>query len=968
MKKSIDYSGLFYHNKHPSWIYDLKNFQIVEVNQSALDLFGYSREEFLTLTLNNLTPEKEFPAFLKATAAVDKTEGNFHFGVFTHQKKNGELLLLEVDGYKLKFDDLDSVLLTCQDLTQHEKQLGLLKEKSKQLEAISCLGKIGYWRLELDGNTLSWTDEVFKIWGRNKSDFELNFENFEETIHPEDLEAFRAALNAAFAGKEALDFEHRINLPDGSIHWVRQKGGLLKNNEGKPYAFECAVQDITHKKETESRLLEITAELQESEKRFRVVQEMSPDGFTILKPVRNKKGAIVDFEWIYENKAIAKINHTDPDEVIGKRLLEMFPSHHDSDVFKAYIAVADIGKTKILEDVYVGEIVSIKTWLRLVIVSIGNDEIAILSEDITVRKMAEDSLQKSEANFRSIFEIASLGIAQVDPSNGRIILINSFYESITGYNAEELRNMSFLELTHPEDRGKDWEIFSKAARGEAEYRNEKRYIKKDGTIIWVRIHLAFIRDENGKPIKTVAICEDITERKEAEFRLRDLADNLPGVVFQYLLFPDGTDALRSVSKGAYQIWGYSPEEVERDINLVWNQTKSGGEFERVKKDVMDAVKTKSKWLSRYKSILPNGDVRIFLGMGSPNFLADGTVLFNSFVLDITQQAKNEELLSEATQMARIGSWEVNFANNKILWSDMTHELHETDPCTFIPDLENTLAFYREDFRDMVRYCVQECQKTGKPFDFEAVIVTAKNNERWVRAIGRAEMIGGHCRRIIGSFQDINAYKAIEIELAQSIRMLQDYQYAVDQSASFTITDAEGVIVEVNDNFCELSQYSREELIGTTHRYINSNYHSDEFFDAIWKTIKSGKIWRGEVRNQKKDGSYFWVDTTIVPFFDENNHPFKFLALRIDITAKKMAEAQIKEAYEKLKNIAWTQSHIVRAPLARILGIVNLIETQKDSLDDLMYWLNQLKTSSDEMDEIVRKIIEDAQFIQHNKPK
>jgi PAS domain S-box-containing protein len=93
LKNSPDYSGLFYHNKHPSWIYDLKSFQILEVNQSALDLYGYSREEFLTLTLNNLTPEKEIPAFLNAHAAVDKTEGNIHFGVFTHQKKNGELLL-----------------------------------------------------------------------------------------------------------------------------------------------------------------------------------------------------------------------------------------------------------------------------------------------------------------------------------------------------------------------------------------------------------------------------------------------------------------------------------------------------------------------------------------------------------------------------------------------------------------------------------------------------------------------------------------------------------------------------------------------------------------------------------------------------------------------------------------------------------------------------------------------------------
>ncbi|EMS33924.1 hypothetical protein C943_04243 [Mariniradius saccharolyticus AK6] len=965
MRKSPDYSSLFYHNKHPSWIYDLKSFQILEVNQSALDLYGFSKDEFLLLSQKDLMPENEIPAFLEAHGIAVNTDGSNYFGEFTFQKKSGEQLRLAVDGYKLRFDDLDCVLVTCQDVTQHEKQLGLLQEKSKQLEAISSLGKIGYWRLKLDSNVLFCTEEVFKILGRNKQDFELNFNDFEQSIHPEDLEAFQKAKSAAFAGKETLDFAHRIILPDGRIKWVRQKGSLLKDKTGSPYAFECAIQDITRKKETEFRLLEITAELQKSEKRFRLVQEMSPDGFTILKPVRDKEGIIVDFEWIYENEAIAKINNTDRDQIIGMRLLEVFPSHRDSEVFEAYVDVANTGNTTVLEDVYVGEIVSMQTWLRLVIVSIGNDEIAILSEDITDRKMAEDSLQKSEANFRSIFEIASLGIAQVDPTNGRIILINSFYETITGYTAEELGNMIFLELTHPEDRGKDWEIFSKAARGEAEYRNEKRYIKKDGTIIWVRLHIAFIRDKNGKPNKTVAICEDITERKMAEFRLKDLADNLPGVVFQYLLFPDGTDALRSVSKGAYRLWGYSPEEVERDINLVWNQTKAGGDDERVKKDIVKAISAKSQWMSRYRSIMPNGDLRRFLGIGSPNFLADGTILFNSFVLDITNETKNEELLSEATQLARIGSWEVNFVNNKILWSDMTHKLHETDPSTFVPDLGTSIEFYREDFRDMVRQSVQECLEKGKNFDFEAVIVTAKNNERWVRAIGRADMISGQCKRILGSFQDIHAYKTIEIELAQSLKMLQDYQYAVDQSAIFTITDTHGVIIDVNDKFSELSQYSREELIGSTHRMINSQYHSKEFFKDFWQTIKSGKIWRGEVRNKKKDGTFYWVDTTIVPFLDENGSPIKFLALRIDITAKKLAEEKIKEAYEKLKSIAWTQSHLVRAPLARISGIINLIETQKDSLDDLMYWLDQLKISSEEMDEIIKTIIKDAQYIKDN---
>lgn len=263
------------------------------------------------------------------------------------------------------------------------------------------------------------------------------------------------------------------------------------------------------------RLIRAEKALHKSEERFMVAQEMSPDGFTILHPVRNDKDEIVDFTWIYENQAIARINGTDPQKVKGKRVLELFPDHRGTSVFETYMHVANTGRSRILEEIYVGEIISRPTWLRLVIVSMGED-IAILSQDITERKLAEEALHESVTRFRTIFEIASLGIAQVDPANGKIILVNAYYETITGYSIDELINMTFLELTHPDDRDKDWEIFNKTARGEIEYRNEKRYIKKDGTIVWVRIHLAFIRDENFNPIRTVAICEDITERKQAE--------------------------------------------------------------------------------------------------------------------------------------------------------------------------------------------------------------------------------------------------------------------------------------------------------------------------------------------------------------------------------------------------------------------------------------------------------------------
>lgn len=166
---------------------------------------------------------------------------------------------------------------------------------------------------------------------------------------------------------------------------------------------------------------------------------------------------------------------------------------------------------------------------------------------------------------------------------------------------------------------------------------------------------------------------------------------------------------------------------------------------------------------------------------------------------------------------------------------------------------------------------------------------------------------------------------------ESIQELQNIKRALDRSAIVAITDMRGLITSVNDKFCEISGYAREELIGKTHKIVNSGHHPPEFFEDLWQTIASGNVWEGEIKNRRKTGQEYWVHTTIVPCLGDHGKPESYISIRFEITARKDAEIKtfeyarkLEQSNRDLENFASLAAHDLQEPLRKIQAFADRI--------------------------------------------
>ncbi len=412
--------------------------------------------------------------------------------------------------------DLSELENSTELLQQLRRQQEMLRESEEQLALAASGTRIGIFDRNLITGEIKATEQNVRLIALRTTTTtttttttlsqEYHYRDWAQRVHPEDLAQVETEMKRCMDKHAPFEAEYRVVWPDGTTHWIAERGVFQDDGQGTPSRHLGILMDITARKQAEEAL-------RESEERFRVAQELSPDGFSILRPVRDSEGRIVDFTFVYENAAIARINGTDPAAVVGRRISEFLPAHSQSPFHQAHAHVADTGETCIMEQKYDGGDIPRPTWFRVVVVRTGQD-IAILSQDITERKRAEESLRENEAKFRSLFENSPDAIFLAIPG-GAITQANPAACAIFGRTEVDLCEIGRQGIEDPADPTPAGALTERARTGKVRY--EATHVRKNGTRFPSEVSSVIV--DGGR--RSIVILRDITERKRAEEALCD---------------------------------------------------------------------------------------------------------------------------------------------------------------------------------------------------------------------------------------------------------------------------------------------------------------------------------------------------------------------------------------------------------------------------------------------------------------
>ncbi len=500
-----NYKFLFEYSASPKWIFDIKTDEILDVNETAVEKYGYSREEFLGMKTIELKPREELSRMATVSKKLKSMDGLIRFGIFTQLKKDGTRIKAEVSGHKCFFRDRECMVIDSFDVTEREETLQQLKDSQEKLITAQKIALLGYWKLNLKDFRIFWSDEIYKIAGLKQGAYEPAFDDLLGLIHPGDKENYYKNREETYNKLLDHEAEYRIVLPDGTIKWIHEKGKFVKDEEGNPVVLEGTVQDITQKK-----LLELS--LEESNLRYQMVSKATSDAIWDYDFTTKKAYWGEGFQTIFgynihdiqsEQKFWETNIHPEDRERVTGNLANAIESKQTNWSIEYRFRRANNTYAHVLDKGFfirneMGQAIRIAGGMR----------------DISERKELQDLLDKASV------------LARIGSFEYNILNNNSMYWSDITKEIHEVGKDYVLTPGKIKDffkAGADLEsitsVFEKAVEQGTSFDIEIQIISGKGNNRWIRV-IGETEFVNGKCARIYGSVQDIDERKKAEEALR----------------------------------------------------------------------------------------------------------------------------------------------------------------------------------------------------------------------------------------------------------------------------------------------------------------------------------------------------------------------------------------------------------------------------------------------------------------